>query len=224
MLFMIGAAFALLFFFLPTSVSAVEISNNKETFTPPPTIVGTLVSETGETEEVIGQLVEEPLNFSNFNSRSSSLDSTNSLDDNEKLVSSAYEFELYANATSDYDKQTITRNSTDGSKAVRATLRMSYFEKYTSPRQYKLSSFSVSYERLDSTVSVRNARVTWGTSGLYPSLTQQSGTTTYTNSYQKTVYYPKYVTANTGSVGAWSTMDIHRGTGKWTLTIDNQAF
>ncbi|WP_208561031.1 hypothetical protein [Marinilactibacillus kalidii] len=201
---------SLFFLTAQTKVSANENGNINQPFTAPQTAVGTLTSDTGEVENVVGTLVEENQGFSTFSESSS--DTSDG--------SATYEYSVYANRTG-----SLSVSQTDGAVAVRVRLVINFTETTSGLRQGKIDMVSGSWTRIDPTVRVTSQRLIVGTTGYTPSPVQQSRT--FNNVPANFAYstgFTRMTGALQGSAGANLTLNIARGTGSYTFRVTNNLF
>lgn len=166
----------------------------------PDTIVGYLVSDTGEKELVVGKRVDTPVLFS--------------VDPN--MHSSTYEFTLYSDPT-----YALTATQTDGSISVRAHLTIHYATQNT-PTEALLTKVSGYWEILDPKARVDSTTLNYGCSGSFPESVIQTNTASVGNYFNVNTGFTKYVTPQFGVIGATWTLELGMGTSRhWTLCIQN---
>ena len=152
-------------------------------------VVAYLISDTGESEKVIGQKVVSPTPFS--------------LVDDTK--SCTYMFTLYNNTN-----YSLTANKTDSSIAVRAYLTINYTSRNT-PEEILLNNVSGYWELLDGKARVESTSLTYGCSGAFPVPTTQTNTIAVGNNFSKNTGFTQYVSPEFGVIGANWTLNLAMG-------------
>lgn len=113
---------------------------------------------------------------------------------------------------------------TDSSISVRATLKIYYKNKGTTPDEYLLTRISGNYNIIDPQVQVGSSKVMYACNGLFPETVnnQRVELNLSGNSFDYYTNFTKYVTEEDGLIGAKYTLNLKRGTSsKWTFIVDN---
>lgn len=186
-----------------SSIQVYAMDNSKINVYPDK-IIGKLISDTGESIPVIGNKVYE---------------SNNSILNNMDENSATYMFELYSTRGS----SSLTTNDTDGSISVRAYLTIKYVTK-NEPTEYLLTNVSGYWNILDDRVSVKNAELVYGCSGVFPSPTTQTDTKTVNNYFNYNTGFTNYIIRDYGVMGANLTLDLKMGTRQWDFFLENNLF
>lgn len=203
-----------LFFFLGSPT--VEAEEESSTLLAR-TIEGTLTSDTGEVMPLVGEKVETPKEKSLY-----SLASRDTLTDLQTKEIS-YAFNVYST-----QEGILTNIRSDNSRSVRVTLTIDYTETISGARMAKVNQVRGSYARLDPTVSMTNAELTYGSVGfnedrLY--VTQRKTQSYVPSNFSFRTFFPSLVhEAGGGLVGASFSMDIGRGTGSWSINLSTNLF
>lgn len=219
----ITLVFGLLTFFLifssSPSVEGAEINDNLQPLEIPETMEATLISDSGETVTVVGELLESPPKYSLFSFTNN--ESVSELESNE----ATYEYSLYSTGTN-----SLTTIRTDSARAVRVTLTIDYTETTSGLKKAKLDQVRGSYTRIDPTVRLSDARLIYGTVGLtrstpaYVNQTKTQPIVPSTFSFRTFFNVPVYDSGNSALVGANLRLKISRGTGSWTFLVTNNLF
>lgn len=191
---------ALLLCVVPIKVSAAETLVSPT----PQTMRATLVSDTGETFNVVGEKINTfaaPYGVSTY-------------DEN-----ATYKFMLYS------DKfNSLTSSEYDSSLSVKVFLTINYKTRNT-PTEYLLTSVSGRWHIVDKNVSVTNAELTYGCSGAFPSPTTQTATKNVSNNFYYPTGFSNYVTQYVGAMGANLNLDLQMGaTRHWNFYMSNNLF
>lgn len=211
--------FTTLFFLVNSPKVSASENNDYQPFVPPETMEGSLISDSGETMIVVGNLVEEPTEISEFSLLN--FDTTSDLKSN----SASYEFEIYSTRTGN-----LTVNQSDSTLSVRVILTINYTESTSAPRSARVDRVSGSWTRLDPTVLVSSRTLTTGSTGptegspgyveQYRTFTNVPSTFNYTTGFTRLVNQA----GGLGDVGANLSMTISRGSSSWTLRVTNNLF
>lgn len=183
-----------------STINVFASESSVEQLQPNGTVIGYLVDESGNKFEVEGKLVNSVLR------------------NNDGVNSATYEFNLYSS------NNTLTTNEADGSYSVRAYLTIEY-KTQNAPTEYLLTKVSGYWNILDSSVTVTNAKLSYGCTGRFPDqIWTQTKTLNVSNNFSYNTGFSKYVTDDTWStVGADLTLDLKMGTSRtWSFTIINQ--
>ena len=171
-----------------------------------PYAVGILTSETGEQYTIEGALVSF--------ARTMGTDMDNAV---------TYRYDLPLSSGSggsstvyDYDSGIVS--------TVYLTI---HYTTQNSPTEYLLTKVSGYWDVFDEKASVESAKLSYGCSGRFPSVTTQSKTNvSVTNHFSISTGFKKYVCADTWSVlGANLTVNYLMGTSRrWSFTLENNLF
>lgn len=194
----------LVLFMVPIQGFAIELNDNLN-FEIPQTMTGYLLDEAGSLVTVTGYLVtQEDISLYGL------------LDDETNLT---YAFTLYSGPN-----YTLTAEDTDGSMSVRVYLTIRYTTQNT-PTEYLLTNVSGSWDILDSKVTVYNAELTYGCSGILPFPTTQSATHTVTNNFNYNTGFTDYIIQNYGYMGANINLYLRMGSQRtWEFFMQNNLF
>lgn len=210
-----------LFLFFSTSVEASEFDDS-DLIEVPEAIEGTLISDEGEEVTIVGELIEPDSEISLFSLSDSANDSESNLVSNE----ASYEFSIMAADTSG----TKTTTQTDNSVSAKVILKIHYTETITGIKKAVLTQVSGSYKRIDPTVRINGAILTYGSTGPTRSnpayITQRRTQTVVPSNFSyRTFFNTKVTQLGGGAVGANLGLNISRGTGRsWSLKVSNNLF
>ena len=133
-----------------------------------------------------------------------------------------YEFAVPASAVPSNGSTTI--DSPDAGYASHIYLTISYAMRNT-PTEYKLTGVSGSWIIEDPRTAVWTASLTYGCSGLKPSIVTQQNTVDHVeNPFSISTGFTSYVTDDYGVMGANLTIEYMMGTRRWTFTLQNNLF
>lgn len=188
------------------SVSAFAASGDFYTSVDTHAMYGILTSDEGEAIIIEGKLCN----------------SNNQLGMNANALT--YEFAVPALASPTNGSTTI--DAPDSAYVSRVYLTISYSMRNT-PTEYKLTRVSGRWTIEDPRVSVTSSSLTYGCSGLFPSVVTQTGSREHlSNPFSINTGFTSYVVGDYCAVmGAHLTLTYLMGTSRtWTFTIDNMLF
>lgn len=133
-----------------------------------------------------------------------------------------YEFAIPASVASS-DSTTI--DSPDSGYASHVYLTISYAMRNT-PTEYKLTGVSGRWTIEDPNVAVLSTSLTYGCSGLFPSIVTQTNTVNnVSNPFSISTGFSSYVVEDYGVMGANLTLNYLMGSSrKWSFTLQNNLF
>lgn len=207
---------AFLFVIFPKQTVASEPKNNGSTeiSEPAETMTGYLTDEEGNVQEVIGQLIETP--DTGLYAKVPVISSFNY--DGSEVQASTYEYTLYASSTG-----TLSTSGSDSKKAVKATLSIYWDQKNTTPKEYKLTKVMGTWTHLISSISVKKATLTYGSSGFSPTPHTQSKTRDITKiaGWNYSTGFTKYTTGVQGVMGTNVVFNLSSGGTNYSFTLSN---
>ena len=167
----------------------------------PQTLEATLVSNTGEVINVIGEKVNAFAAPSGVEASDESV---------------TYRFSLYSSPS-----YSLTASEYDGSISVQVFLTINYTTQNAST-EYLLTGVSGSWDILDRSVNVASAQLTYGCSGVF---TTQTATVNVSNNFSYSTGFTNYVPSVLGSMGANLALTLQMGTTRyWDFYMYNNLF
>ena len=189
--------------YVPSFASEVNTTSFEEL----PEMIGILTTDKGEQHIIKGTLVSSPPSTRNLG--------------NNNHITYKYDLPISPKASG------LTKESDqDSGLASTVYLTITYTHKNT-PTEYLLTNVSGYWVITDSKASVESASVSYGCSGLFPTLTTQSVTDrSVSNYFNISTGFTNYVTSSSNAVmGANLTVNYLMGTARrWSFTLPNLLF